>query len=225
MEIISLTGYTEEEKMHIARRTCIPRQLAEHGLTPDAVIVDDARAAGRDRASTRARPACATWSAQIGTIARKIAAEVATRPDGATPASRRSWTAPRSTTTSGPARFKKEVAFRTSRPGVATGLAWTEAGGDVLFIEATLLPGGNQHIILTGQLGNVMQESARAAVSHIRSQRRGTGHRPDFLDQARPARARARRRDSEGWPVGGRDDGHGDPLGGTEPAGARRTWR
>ena len=83
----------------------------------------------------------------------------------------------------GPARFKKEVAFRTSRPGVATGLAWTETGGDVLFIEATLLPGGNQNIILTGQLGNVMQESARAALSHIRARARELGISPEFLAQ------------------------------------------
>ena len=69
----------------------------------------------------------------------------------------------------GQPRFRQEVAFRTSRPGVATGVAWTESGGDVLFIEASLLPGGHRNLILTGQLGNVMQESARAAVSHIRS--------------------------------------------------------
>ena len=83
----------------------------------------------------------------------------------------------------GPARFRKEMAFRTSRPGVATGLAWTETGGDVLFVEATLLPGGNQNIILTGQLGNVMQESARAALSHIRANARELGISPDFLAQ------------------------------------------
>ncbi len=81
----------------------------------------------------------------------------------------------------GPARFKKEVAFRTSTPGVVTGLAWTETGGDVLFIEATLLPGGNQNIILTGQLGNVMQESARAALSHIRAKASDLGISPEFL--------------------------------------------
>jgi ATP-dependent Lon protease len=83
----------------------------------------------------------------------------------------------------GPARFKKEMAFRTSRPGVATGLAWTETGGDVLFVEATLLPGGNQNIILTGQLGSVMQESARAALSHIRANARELGISPEFLAQ------------------------------------------
>src|SRR5262245_1313092 len=69
----------------------------------------------------------------------------------------------------GPPRFHREVSFRVSRPGVATGVAWTETGGDVLFVEASLLPSGHHNLILTGQLGNVMQESARAAVSHIRA--------------------------------------------------------
>ena len=76
----------------------------------------------------------------------------------------------------GPPRFHDEVAFRVSRPGVATGVAWTETGGDVLFIEARLLPSGHHNLILTGQLGNVMQESARAAVSHIRAAGDGAGH-------------------------------------------------
>jgi ATP-dependent Lon protease len=81
----------------------------------------------------------------------------------------------------GPPRFHAEVTFRTSRPGVATGVAWTETGGDVLFIEARLLPGGNGAITLTGQLGSVMQESARAAVSHIRSEAAALGIDPGFL--------------------------------------------
>jgi ATP-dependent Lon protease len=83
----------------------------------------------------------------------------------------------------GAPRFRRDAAFRTSRPGVATGLAWTETGGDVLYIEATLLPGGNQNIILTGQLGNVMQESARAALSHIRARASELGISPEFLAQ------------------------------------------
>jgi ATP-dependent Lon protease len=83
----------------------------------------------------------------------------------------------------GPPRFHDEVAFRVSRPGVATGVAWTETGGDVLFIEASLLPGGHGNLTLTGQLGNVMQESARAALSHIRASARVLGIPPDFLDK------------------------------------------
>ena len=82
----------------------------------------------------------------------------------------------------GPPKIHDEVAFRVSRPGVATGVAWTESGGDVLFIEASLLPAGHGNITLTGQLGNVMQESARAAVSHIRSSTKQLGVATDFLD-------------------------------------------
>jgi ATP-dependent Lon protease len=81
----------------------------------------------------------------------------------------------------GPARFRGETAFRTSRAGVATGLAWTEAGGDVLFIEAVLMPGGGGQLTLTGQLGSVMQESARAALSHVRQQARALQISPEFL--------------------------------------------
>jgi ATP-dependent Lon protease len=83
----------------------------------------------------------------------------------------------------GPPRFHREVSFRVSRPGVATGVAWTETGGDVLFVEASLLPAGHHNLILTGQLGNVMQESARAAVSHIRAQARELDVSPEFLDR------------------------------------------
>jgi len=114
----------------------------------------------------------------IGAVARKIAARIAAAE------------APQPTTVHasavpdylGPPRFHDEVAFRVSRPGVATGVAWTETGGDVLFVEATLLPAGHHDVILTGQLGNVMQESARAAVSHIRSQAAELGVPADFLD-------------------------------------------
>ena len=82
----------------------------------------------------------------------------------------------------GPPRFHPEVSFRVSRPGVATGVAWTETGGDVLFVEASLLPSGHHNVILTGQLGNVMQESARAAVSHIRATAKELGVAPEFLE-------------------------------------------
>ena len=125
----------------------------------------------------------------------------------------------------GPARFKREIAFRTSRPGVATGVAWTETGGDVLFIEASLLPGGRGQFILTGQLGDVMQESARAAVSHIRANAAELGVASELPRGPRPARARAGRRDSERRPVGRRDDGDGDSVGGAQRAGAAPTWR
>jgi ATP-dependent Lon protease len=179
MEIIQLSGYTEEDKVHIARKYLIPRQVVEHGLPAEALVLTDEALKIVIAEYTR-EAGVRNLERHIGTIARKVAARVAAAPDPAAvppsvvqPADVDDYL--------GPARFKKEVAFRTSKPGVATGLAWTESGGDVLFIEASLLPGGKEQIILTGQLGNVMQESARAAVSHIRAQAALLGVDPAFL--------------------------------------------
>jgi endopeptidase La len=180
MEIIALAGYSEQEKLHIARKYLLPRQMTEHGLPHPAVEITDAAMQTVISEYTR-EAGVRNLERQLGTIARKVAARIATRPPESG--------IPETTVIDrdqvdeylGPARFKKEVAFRTSRPGVATGVAWTETGGDVLFIEATLLPGGNQNIILTGQLGNVMQESARAALSHLRAVAPDFGIAPDFL--------------------------------------------
>ncbi|MGE0815580.1 MAG: endopeptidase La [Vicinamibacterales bacterium] len=179
MEIIQLSGYTEEDKVHIARTYLIPRQLTEHGLAAGAVAFEDDALKAIIGEHTR-EAGVRSLERRIGTIARKVAAKVAAAPDpaGVEPTV---VTAAALEDYLGPARFKREVAFRTSAPGVATGLAWTEAGGDVLFIEASLLPGGKEQIILTGQLGNVMQESARAAVSHIRAQAGALGVDPAFL--------------------------------------------
>jgi endopeptidase La len=180
MEIISLSGYTEEEKVHIARRYLLPRQITDHGLTAEALEITDAALQVIISEYTR-EAGVRSVERQLGTIARKVAARVATAPAGETPVGKTVIDRGEVDDYLGPARFRKEVAFRTSRPGVATGVAWTEAGGDVLFIEATLLPGGNQNIILTGQLGNVMQESARAALSHLRSRAQDLGLSPEFL--------------------------------------------
>jgi len=180
MEIISLAGYTEEEKLHIARKYLLPRQENENGVPAGTLEIADA--ALRTVISEYTREAgVRNLERQLGTIARKVAARIATRPADAGPPDKTVIDRDQVDDYLGPARFKKEVAFRTSRPGVATGVAWTETGGDVLFIEATLLPGGNQNIILTGQLGNVMQESARAALSHIRSRAEELGISGDFL--------------------------------------------
>jgi ATP-dependent Lon protease len=180
MEIIQLSGYSEEEKVNIARRYLIPRQVAEHGLQPESVEITDP--AVRLVVSDYTREAgVRNLERQLGTIARKVAAKLATHPPEGGLLVGTVVDQEQVDDYLGPARFKREVAFRTSRPGVATGLAWTETGGDVLFIEATLLPGGNQNIILTGQLGNVMQESARAALSHIRARAGELGISPDFL--------------------------------------------
>jgi ATP-dependent Lon protease len=180
MEIISLAGYTEEEKVHIARKYLLPRQEQENGLPVDSLDITDN--ALRVVISEYTREAGVRGLERaLGTLARKVAARIATRPADAGPPDKTVIDRDQVDDYLGPPRFKKEVAFRTSRPGVATGVAWTETGGDVLFIEATLLPGGNQNIILTGQLGNVMQESARAALSHIRSRAEELGISADFL--------------------------------------------
>jgi endopeptidase La len=179
MEIISLSGYTEEEKLKIAQKYLIPRQMSDHGLPAGALeITEDAL---RMVVAEYTREAgVRNLERQLGTIARKVAAKLATRTEGE-PIMPTLVNRDQVPDYLGPPRFKREVAFRTSRPGVATGVAWTETGGDVLFIEASLMPGGNQNIILTGQLGNVMQESARAAVSHLRANAEELGLSPDFL--------------------------------------------
>jgi ATP-dependent Lon protease len=180
MELISLAGYSEEEKLQIARRYLIPRQLDEHGLTPEQVTIEDA-ALGRIIARYTHEAGVRSLERQIGAVARKIAARVAAADATTVPATVTVHAADLLDYL-GPQPIHDEVAFRTSRPGVATGVAWTESGGEVLFIEASLLPSGHHNIILTGQLGNVMQESARAAVSHIRAQARELGVAPDFLE-------------------------------------------
>jgi endopeptidase La len=180
MEVIQLSGYSEEEKLHIARKYLLPRQMTEHGLTPEAIELTDA--ALRLVISEYTREAgVRNLERQLGAIARKVAARIATRPTDSGEVPKTVIDRDEVDDYLGPARFKREAAFRTSRAGVATGLAWTETGGDVLYIEATLLPGGNQNIILTGQLGAVMQESARAALSHLRARAEELGIAPEFL--------------------------------------------
>jgi ATP-dependent Lon protease len=175
MEMLSLSGYTEDEKVQIARRYLVPRQLDENGLRPGQLEITDAalrRVIGEYTREAGVR----TLERQVGTISRKVAARAATDETHTAVVD-----APQVPDYLGPARFRPETSFRTSRAGVATGLAWTETGGDVLFIEAALLPGGSGQVILTGQLGAVMQESARAALSHIRQNARDLGIAPEFL--------------------------------------------
>jgi ATP-dependent Lon protease len=175
MEIIALSGYSEEEKVHIAKLYLVPRQLEENGLREGQLHLTD-HALRRIITQYTREAGVRSLERQIGAVARKVAARVASEAE---------YTA---TVDAGdvegylgPPRFRPEGAFRTSRPGVATGVAWTETGGDVLFVEASLMPGGQGNLTLTGQLGSVMQESARAALSHIRQQASELGIPPDFL--------------------------------------------
>ncbi|MFN8058211.1 MAG: endopeptidase La [Vicinamibacterales bacterium] len=189
MEIIQLSGYTEVEKLQIARRFLIPRQLHEHGLTAERLEITDG-AIRRTIAEYTREAGVRSLERQMGAFARKVATKIAAEPETLGEAGHE----PRPVSTFridaddvpsylGPPRFKPEAPFRTSRPGVATGVAWTEVGGDVLFIEARLLPSGKGQLVLTGQLGDVMRESAQAAVSHIRSRAHELGVAPDFLEK------------------------------------------
>ena len=175
MELITLSGYTEEDKVHIARMYLIPRQREEHGLKESQIEITDGAVRRVITEYTR-EAGVRSLERQIGTIARKVAARVATDETHLATVD-----AGHVADYLGPARFRSETAFRTSRPGVATGLAWTETGGDVLFIEAVLMPGGGGRLTLTGQLGNVMQESAHAALSHVRQQAQALHISPEFL--------------------------------------------
>jgi ATP-dependent Lon protease len=160
MELLRLSGYSEEEKIEIARRYLIPRQLKEAGLSAEQfVITDDALRRVISRYTREA--GLRQLERAIGRLARKVALQFA---EGA----RQSVTVEPEKLAEmlGPERFAPEQARKKMPPGVATGLAWTEAGGDVLYIEATLLPQGSS-LTITGQLGEVMQESAKAAQSYI----------------------------------------------------------
>ncbi len=179
MEIISLAGYTEDEKLHIARRYLIPRQISENGLPAGSVVLPDDTLRAVVGQYTR-EAGVRNLERQVGTVARKVAARVAGSGPAMLPVTVHPGELPEYL---GPPRIHGEVEFRVSRPGVATGVAWTETGGDVLFIEATLVPGGHENLILTGQLGSVMQESARAAVSHIRANASTFGVDPAFLEK------------------------------------------
>src|SRR6202042_2361930 len=157
MEIISLSGYTADEKLEIAKRYLVRRQLEANGLKPDQVeigedVLHDIIANYTREAGVRG------LERQIGQVLRNAAVRIA---DGGAGPIR--ITRDAVVEILGPPRFENEVAMRVSVPGVATGLAWTPVGGDILFIEATRIPGSGR-LILTGQLGDVMKESAQAAL-------------------------------------------------------------
>jgi ATP-dependent Lon protease len=158
MEVIHLPGYTEQEKLQIARRYLVDRQLAATGLSAGRCeITDDALAAIIQDYTREA--GVRNLEREIGSVCRHVAVQIA---EGGT--ERVTIGAPEVARILGPRRFEAEVAMRVAVPGVATGLAWTPVGGDILFVEASRMPGSGK-LILTGQLGEVMKESAQAALS------------------------------------------------------------
>ena len=177
MEIIELTGYTEEEKVEIARRYLVRRQLVANGLADGQATISDDALLRIARDYTR-EAGCRSLEREIGAVLRNVAVRVA---EGKATAVRID--AAEVAEILGAPRFENEVAMRVSLPGVATGLAWTPVGGDILFIEATRVPGAGR-LILTGQLGDVMKESAQAALSLVKSQSETLGLDPALFEKS-----------------------------------------
>jgi ATP-dependent Lon protease len=163
MEVLQLSGYTDAEKIQIARKYLVSKQLAAHGLLTEELTIEDEALRVVIRGYTR-EAGVRNLDREIASLCRKVAREIA---EGRTEPV--TLTADLVPTYLGRVRFIDEVAERTERPGVATGLAWTPSGGDVLFIEATCMPSHDERLILTGMLGDVMRESAQAALSYIRA--------------------------------------------------------
>ncbi|MBW1789033.1 MAG: endopeptidase La [Deltaproteobacteria bacterium] len=173
MEVLELSGYTEEEKVNIATKFLIPRQVAEHGLKRKHIAFRKPGIRKIIREYTR-EAGLRNLEREIGGICRGVARKVA---DGST--EKMIVTPEEVLEHLGKPKFARDPAERASIPGVATGLAWTPAGGDILFIEATKMP-GNRSLVLTGQLGDVMKESAQAALSYLRSKAKDLGIPEDF---------------------------------------------
>jgi len=169
MEILELSGYTEEQKMHIARNYLLPKQLEANGLKQDelSVDVDTLRHIARDY--TR-EAGVRNLEREIGSLCRKVAKQIAEGKPTPIHVS-----ADQISEYLGRQRFFQEAAERIDRPGIATGLTWTPVGGEIIFIEAASMPGKENQLILTGQLGDVMKESAIAALSYVRSHAESLG--------------------------------------------------
>jgi ATP-dependent Lon protease len=177
MEVIDLPGYVEDEKLEIARRYLVDRQLKANGLTAERAEITDGALQKIIRDYTREagvrqleREIGAVLRSAAMRIAEKTAEHVRVEPGDLAEIL-------------GPPRFEGEVAMRTSVPGVATGLAWTPVGGDILFVEATRIPGDGR-LILTGQLGDVMKESAQAALSLVKGRAVGLGLDPNMFEKS-----------------------------------------
>ena len=168
METLRLAGYTQEEKREIARKYLVQRQRDESGLGTEQLEITDAAMTAIIRDYTR-EAGVRSLERQIGAVCRRAAVRIA---EGATQAVRVD--EPDLAEILGPAKFENEVALRAALPGVATGLAWTPIGGDILFIEASRTPGSGR-LILTGQLGDVMKESAQAALTLVKSRSAALG--------------------------------------------------
>ena len=177
MELLPLAGYTDAEKLFIARRHLLPKAVVAHGLRPDEVEIADEAVLRILRGHTR-EAGVRALGREIASILRKVArrvSEKAVTPIRIGPDDVRDYL--------GHPPFQDEVVERFDRPGVATGLAWLPTGGDILFVEATIMPGDEGKLLLTGMMGNVMRESAQAALSYLRSNAERFGIDPQALER------------------------------------------
>ncbi len=175
LEVLELPGYTEDEKVHIAQKYIIPRQLAEHGITAEQLAFEEAAIHHIIREYTR-EAGVRNLEREIASVCRGVARDIA-----AGDKTHAIITKNDIRTYLGQPKFFSEIAERITVPGIATGLSWTPTGGDILFIEATKMK-GSKGLILTGQLGDVMKESAQAGLSYIRSKAQELGIAPDFYE-------------------------------------------
>jgi ATP-dependent Lon protease len=176
MEVLHLPGYTEHEKLNIAKKYLIPKEIKANALKPEEIVFEDESVMKIIKDYTR-EAGVRNLEREIANVCRKVAKTVAEGKP--TPVIIK---AENLNDYLGNPRFFAETAVRIDRPGVVTGLAWTPTGGDILFIEATMMP-GNKQLTLTGQLGDVMKESAQAALSYVRSQAEQLGIKKDFFEK------------------------------------------
>jgi ATP-dependent Lon protease len=174
MEILELPGYIEDDKLAIAKNYLIPRQISENGLNPEQIAFTDDAVRKIIQAYTR-EAGVRQLERALGAVCRSVATRVAEGSNEKITIEQESVRA-----YLGPEKFFNEIALRTSLPGVATGLAWTPFGGDILFVEATKMPGDGR-LQLTGQLGDVMKESAQAALSLVKSRAETLGIKPEIF--------------------------------------------
>ena len=173
MEVLDFSGYIEDEKVQIAKRHIVPKQVEENGLTKSDVTFDDGSLKELIRSYTR-EAGVRNLEREIANVLRKVARGVVEKKVKKTKV-----TKTKVSDYLGAARFHSELAERVTKPGVVTGLAWTAAGGDILFVESTQMKGKGK-LTLTGQLGDVMKESATAAMTFVRSNAELYGVDPDF---------------------------------------------
>jgi len=176
MEVLKLSGYTEYEKLNIAKKYLVPKEIKANALKPEEIVLEDDAVIGIIKDYTR-EAGVRNLEREIANVCRKAAKAVAEgKPAPITVQAKDLHEY------LGNPKFFAETAVMIDRPGVVTGLAWTPTGGDILFIEATMMP-GNKQLTLTGQLGDVMKESAQAALSYVRSQTELFGINKDFFEK------------------------------------------